>query len=67
MKNINKTSFATGQVLGTKAFNEGKSRVPACDKEVMSYIGTNDLNTISLLKGWMAGWDCANLNATIQL
>ena len=67
MKNQNKASFATGQILGTKAFNENKKRVPAMDKEVICYIGTNDLNTISLLKGWIVGWDMANIKATINL
>ena len=63
-------NFAIGQVLGTQAFNKGLKRVPCTDSAIEPYIKNNemgDVATIQILKGWLFGWDNANINEYINL
>lgn len=66
----NTANFAIGQVLGTKAFNNGIKRAPVLDKEMEPYLMDNkvgDLATIQILKGWLFGWDAAHMNEYLNL
>jgi hypothetical protein len=65
----NTSDFAIGQILGTKAFNNGIKRCPAMDKELEPYFGKEigDKTTIHILKGWLFGWDNANIHEYINL
>jgi hypothetical protein len=63
-------TFAIGEVLGTKAFNNGIKRAPYLDEKIHIYIEekqVGDMDTIKLLKGWLFGWDNANINEYIKL
>jgi hypothetical protein len=61
------TAIITAAVLGTIAFNEGRSSVPAHDPELLKVIGQRDKKEmgagILILKAWTASWHAANLAA----
>lgn len=66
----NQPTFAIGQVLGTAAFNNGIKRAPCLDKEIEPYLKgkqVGDISTIQILKGWLFGWDNANINEYVKL
>lgn len=54
-------------VLGNKAFNDGKKRIPHHDKDLMDLVNTytgwgdNSKIRIRLLTEWLSNWDLANL------
>ena len=52
--------------LGTKAFHEGKQRVPATDKALMDLIKeSGEGSAMPLMKAWTHAWDAANLAAPV--
>ena len=59
------TAIITAAVLGTIAFNEGRSAVPAHDPELLKVIGQHEKKemgaSIPILKAWIASWHAANL------
>ena len=66
----NQPTFAIGQVLGTAAFKAGIKRAPCLDKEIEPYLKDKqigDIDNIKLLKGWLFGWDNANINEYVNL
>jgi hypothetical protein len=60
--------FAIGQVLGTKAFNQGLKRIPATDVELMNHLANEagSKQNIAIMKGWLFGWDNANLSKKVN-
>lgn len=55
----------TAEELGKKAFESGKTRVPALDSELMKMIGKNKAGeSVETLKAWLRGWDNAHLAKT---
>jgi hypothetical protein len=59
------TAIITAAVLGTIAFNEGRTAVPAHDPELLKVIGQHEKKemgaSILILKAWIASWHAANL------
>jgi len=54
------------QVLGTIAYNEGRSRAPALDPDMMQMVADGDNvvgSSIWILAAFLRGWDLANLAA----
>ena len=63
---INKV--ATAEVLGTKAFNEGKKRVFALDKQASELLRGNEIGNpqnSKIMDAWYKNWDLSNLNAPV--
>ena len=59
-------AIATAAVLGTIAFNEGKTAIPYHDKNLIELIreySTKMGDSIPLLKAWSQSWHAANLAA----
>lgn len=55
---------AAAQVLGTIAFNNGKSRVPALNQELRDFMAEKNIQVgegIPVMKAFIAGWDNTNL------
>jgi len=52
------------QALGKKAFEEGRSAVPAHDPELQKMYGHGD--TIAILEAWVRGWHRANAAAPVS-
>lgn len=56
------TKILAAAVLGTIAFNEGKKRIPAMDKNLEPLLSGNQIGEgIPVLKAWLESWDAANL------
>jgi hypothetical protein len=58
-------AIITAQILGTVAFNKGRSAVPAHDPELLKVIEKHEIKEmgacIPILKAWLASWHAANL------
>lgn len=62
------TAILTAAILGTKAYNEGKKRVPCLDRNLMAFFKDavkSGFELTPLMKVWMRAWDDANLSAAI--
>ncbi len=59
------TAIITAAVLGTIAFNEGRSSAPCQDPELLKVIAQHEKkemgSCIPLLKAWTKSWHAANL------
>ncbi|MFA5217021.1 DUF2958 domain-containing protein [Sulfuricurvum sp.] len=66
--NPNRVDEATR--LGTKAFHDGKRRVPLYDNDLMLMLDLRnqpgDSDNLELLSAWAKGWDNANLSQPIS-
>lgn len=51
------------QALGKKAFEEGRSAVPALDPELQRMYGRGD--TVAILDAWIRGWHRASVAAPV--
>lgn len=62
------SKVAIAEVLGTKAFNEGKKRVFALDIQASELLKGNEIGNPQnhkIMDAWYGAWDLSNLNAPI--
>ncbi len=54
----------SAEVLGCKAFGDGKKRIPAQDGDLMPLLAGYPVGGagIAILDAWLNGWDTANIN-----
>ncbi len=58
------SKIATAEILGTKAFNNGKLRVPAHDADLIELLRGNEVGNkenLKIIDAWLRNWDLANL------
>lgn len=54
-------------VLGTAAYQAGRPRIPALDRELLALLKGNEIGEgIPLLQAWLHNWDLSNLSASWQ-
>lgn len=64
---MSRLTYAQGRAYGKEAFGLGIRRAPALDMNVTSavffasLVGQADAAVPDFMKGWLAGWDEANL------
>ena len=66
---ISKT--ATAEILGNKAFKDGKDCIPCLDKNLTERLPQGTVKDshplfITICKAWITGWTNANLSAGIE-
>lgn len=60
-----KIQIASAEVLGTRAFKDGKKRIPAYDDELCKILDVSYESTErqSITMAWLRAWDMANINS----
>lgn len=59
-----KIQIASAEVLGTRAFKDGKKRIPAYDAELCKILASYEsTERQSITMAWLRAWDMANINS----